>query len=538
MNRFELRLAGALLIAGALAGCRDGGNDGRDVTAALSRVLSTEGALTLTLGDTVRISDGVRDFYRARGQQAVWLNGDELSDQGTEVYRALAESGTDGLPPELYRFPAAQSILGRFANADTADQELADGERRQLLAELDLLLSEGMARYAQDLAQGTLDPKESGLDWQIPRETAPQESVLESIATGRPVAEVVTTLRPRSPQYARFMQAMERYRQAAKRGGWAQLPRGLDVAPGETAPGVVLLRQRFLLGPDQREAQLARAGEARPDHFDEQLVEAVKHFQARHSIDADGRLGATTLRELNHTIEERITELQLTMDRWRWLPHDMGESFLMVNVAGFEMEVVQGGQVVERMDVVVGQQNWKTPIFADTMEYLVVNPYWNVPPSILEDEIVPALDRDPNYLARNDMERTSDGGVRQRPGPKNALGRFKFMFPNHDNIYLHDTPADHLFARSRRDFSHGCIRLERPRDLAELLMRTATKRSPAELDGLLENFDEQWIKLDQKLPVYILYFTAWVEEDGTVRFHHDVYGRDEQLEQQAEQKLT
>ena len=334
------------------------------------------------------------------------------------------------------------------------------------------------------------------------------------------------------------MQVMERYRQSAARGGWQQIPRDLDAAPGEAAPGVVLLRERFLRGPDPVEARLANAGAARADYFDDQLVEAVKHFQERHSIEADGRLGPATIRELNHTIEERIAELQLNMDRWRWLPHEMGEKHVIVNVAGFELEVVQGGKVVDSMNVVVGQQNWHTPIFADTMEYLVVNPYWNVPPSILEDEIMPALEQDPNYLARNDMERTSDGGVRQRPGPKNALGRFKFMLPNKDNIYLHDTPAGHLFSRARRDFSHGCIRLERPRDMAELVMRTATQRSPSELDALLETNDEKWIKLDEQLPVYILYFTAWVQEDGTVRFHHDVYGRDERLEEQAEEKLT
>jgi murein L,D-transpeptidase YcbB/YkuD len=526
-----------LLLMGTV-GCAAGDGDGGGVPSAIGRLVASEGVVKLSLGDSLHVSEGVRKFYQSHQQQTIWLDGDELSERGEEMMAALRQSEVDGLPPDLYRVPTAEAILTRLASADTADAELADTERNALLAELDVLLSEGMARYAQDLAQGTVDPEaESQLAWEIPREHAPQQSVLEAIATGRPVADVVSQLRPRTPHYARFMQALARYRQVEARGGWKQLPRDLSIEAGDRAPGVALLRERFVLGPDPREAQLAQAGAAQPDVFDDQLVEAVKHFQTRHSIEADGQLGTGTLRELNHRVDERIAELRLNIDRWRWLPHELGARHLIVNVAGFEMEVVDNGRVVQTMDVVVGQQNWKTPIFADTMEYIVVNPYWNVPPSILEDEIVPALQQDPAYLERNGMERTSDGGVRQRPGPKNALGRFKFMFPNKDNIYLHDTPADHLFARTRRDFSHGCIRLERPRELAELLMRMATKRSPDDLDGMLETNQEQWIKLDEKLPVYILYFTAWVQEDGTVRFHHDVYGRDELLEEEA-QKLA
>ncbi|HSJ14237.1 MAG TPA: L,D-transpeptidase family protein [Longimicrobiales bacterium] len=528
----------AVAITVLLVGCGRGGADDGDVAASLARLLRADSPVRLTLGDTLYVSEGVRDFYRAREQRTAWLEGEELSEQGQQVYRALAGSERDGLPAELYHFPAVLAIEARFAAADTSDAKLDDAERSVLLAELDLLLSEGMARHAQHLAQGTLDPQEAGLHWEIPREQAPEENVLEALATGRPAAEVLAALRPTSPQYTRFRQALARYREAAERGGWPQVPRDLSVAPGESSPAVVTLRQRFVQGPDSTEARLASAGAARPDMYDEQLAEAVKHFQSRHSIDADGQLGPATLRELNHTVEERMAELRLNLDRWRWLPHDLGRKHVVVNVAGFEMEVIEDGRVIENMNVVVGQQNWRTPIFADTIEYLVVNPYWNVPPSILEDEIVPALAQDPNYLERNDMERTSDGGVRQRPGPKNALGRFKFMFPNPENIYLHDTPAGHLFSRTRRDFSHGCIRLERPRDLAELMLRTATSRSPSELDAMLETHDEKWIKLDEKIPIYILYFTAWVQEDGTVRFHHDVYGRDEQLEEQRTEKLT
>jgi murein L,D-transpeptidase YcbB/YkuD len=269
--------------------------------------------------------------------------------------------------------------------------------------------------------------------------------------------------------------------------------------------------------------------------YDRDLRDALRHFQDRVAIDGDGQVGSGTLRELNHAVEERIAEVKLNMDRWRWLPQDLGRLFVLVNIAGFELEVIENDQAIESMNVVVGKAGWSTPVFADTIEHVVVNPYWTPPPSIMEEEILPAIARDPGYLARNNFERTANGGVRQRPGPGNALGRYKFLFPNDDNIYLHDTPADHLFSRVRRDFSHGCIRLERPADLARLLLAKASTHSPASLEGLVATGSEKWITLRKPVPVYLVYFTAWVKEDGTLRFHHDVYGHDEDLESQSEE---
>jgi murein L,D-transpeptidase YcbB/YkuD len=190
------------------------------------------------------------------------------------------------------------------------------------------------------------------------------------------------------------------------------------------------------------------------------------------------------------------------------------------------------------MNVVVGQNNWKTPIFADTMEKMVVNPSWNVPQSIMEAEIGPAMARDPNYLASHNMELTKEGTARQLPGGDNALGQFKFNFPNKDNIYLHDTPAKTLFSRTDRNFSHGCIRLEHPRALADLLMVKAAHQDSTQINSLLASGQEKWVTFKDKWPVYILYFTAFVKDDGTVRFHHDVYGRDEKLQDDKVGKVT
>jgi L,D-transpeptidase YcbB len=198
------------------------------------------------------------------------------------------------------------------------------------------------------------------------------------------------------------------------------------------------------------------------------------------------------------------------------------------------MEVVEQGRVIESMNVVVGRESTETPIFADSIRHVVVNPYWNVPDGIMARTIRPAMARDPSYLARHDME-VVDGRVRQRPGPQNSLGRYKFIFPNEHDVYLHDTPDGHLFSRSERAFSSGCVRIERPRDFARLLLRLQSDRDPDSLDPIFAGGKEQWIKLDRPLPVFLLYFTAWVQEDGSVRFHHDVYGRSEAMDAQAEE---
>jgi murein L,D-transpeptidase YcbB/YkuD len=286
--------------------------------------------------------------------------------------------------------------------------------------------------------------------------------------------------------------------------------------------------------------------------FDESLKQALEHFQERHSIDADGAMGPTTLEQLNTSADQRVQQLRLNLDQWRWLPDDLGDRYILVNVAGFEMELVENDSVLIAMDVVVGQEGWETPIFRDTLESIVVNPYWNVPSGIMADEVLPALQRDPGYLARNNMEvlrgdRVVDASsidwsqvsgntnyrVRQKQGPNNALGQVKFLFPNENDIYLHDTPARAPFDASNRAFSHGCIRLEKPLELARILLDRTTETPSSRLDDLLARDGEQWIRVTEPVPVYILYFTAWAADDGSVRFHPDVYERDERLNERA-----
>jgi L,D-transpeptidase YcbB len=497
--------------------------------------LGDDSLVTLTDGDTVHISGKTLEFYEGRNFEAAWVGPKELLDRGRSVHEALGRSEEDGLPSERYRYDVVNRLLAAL-ETDDRDARLADSVAVRYLADVDLLLTEGFNRYARDLVMGTLDPKDAGIDWRIATETPREEVVLNNVLSGRDPNEIVEVLRPSILYYDRMRAALAQYRQAAERGGWPAIPEGETLKEGERNPAVAVLRQRLAASTDGREAQLAGAGAGDPTLFDASLKQAVERFQHRHSIDADGAVGDGTLKELNHTVEERIAELKLNLDRWRWLPNDLGERFIMVNIAGFELEVVDNGSTVESMNVVVGRLDRQTPVFADSMQFVVVNPYWNVPDGIFQRDVQPAMQRDPAYLAKNNMEMV-DGRVRQKPGPRNSLGRYKFMFPNEFDVYLHDTPDGHLFSRTQRDFSSGCIRLERPEDFARLMLNMLSDRGESQLDTHLTHWNEQWIKLDRTMPVYLLYFTAWVEEDGTVRFHHDVYGRDEQMAPQVEDRL-
>jgi len=231
-------------------------------------------------------------------------------------------------------------------------------------------------------------------------------------------------------------------------------------------------------------------------------------------------------------VQERIRQIEINLERWRWLPSSLGESYVWVNVPEFRMELIDKGRKAIDMAVVVGKQQSQTPVFSDQMEYLELNPEWNIPTSIAENEILPKLASDPGYLARHNMEFVGDGAnqrIRQRSGPDNPLGQVKFMFPNEHDVYLHDSPADHLFSREERDFSHGCIRLERPVQLAEYLLRDKPDWSGTKVREAIVSGEHRTVKLPHKLPVHILYFTAWVEDNGSVNFRKDVYGHDAKL---------
>jgi L,D-transpeptidase YcbB len=528
------RDAAAVLAAGVLATACGGGAELQSRTGeaigAMLRTLPGDSVVTLATGDTLHVSATTMAFYRGREWHAAWIGSAGPHERGTAVHESLGRAWEDGLPPARYRHEVARNVLERLEA--TGETRLSDSLAVRHLASLDLLLSEGFNRLTRDLLDGMLDPSQAGLDYRITRESPPAGSLLDHVLAGEAPADLVAQLRPSIPHYDRMRTALLAFHEAESAGGWSRVNSGAALQEGARAAGVTELRQRLIDGIDAEEAALAGRGAADPSLFDVDLKRAVQRFQERHAIEPDGAVGPTTLRELNHTVQEWIAEIRLNLDRWRWLPSDLGERYVIVNIAGFELEVVEQGQVIESMNVVVGMESTQTPVFADSIRFVVVNPYWNVPDGIMARTIAPAMALDPNYLAKHDME-IVDGRVRQRPGPQNSLGRYKFIFPNEFDVYLHDTPDGHLFSRAERAFSSGCVRIERPRDFARLLLRLQSDRDPDSLDAIRASGEERWIELDRPLPVYLLYFTAWAQEDGTVRFHHDVYGRSEALDEQA-----
>ncbi len=318
---------------------------------------------------------------------------------------------------------------------------------------------------------------------------------------------------------------------------------------------VTVLRRRLEASGD-----LAPATSEVPVRFDADVKEAVKRFQRRHGLDTDGVVGKGTLAALNVSAGDRVRQLELNLERWRWLPLDLGESYILVNIPGFDLEVIEGGRMVLAMRVVVGRPYRRTPVFSSPMTYLVFSPYWHVPPSLAVQDVLPAVQKEGDYLAKksikvfrgwgSEAEEVDPAAVdwsslkregfpyrfRQEPGPDNALGGVKFMFPNPYNVYLHDTPSRELFRRTERTFSSGCIRIEKPLELAEYLLREAAGWSPENITAASQKGMEQTVRLPRPIPVHLLYWTSWVDQAGTIHFRNDVYGRDRLLDEALKDK--
>jgi len=290
-----------------------------------------------------------------------------------------------------------------------------------------------------------------------------------------------------------------------------------------------------------------------------ELLSGLKHFQRRHGLTETGKLDPATLAAMNVSVQDRVHQIEINLERWRWLPQDLGRRYILVNVPAFELNGFEDDKLAITMPVVVGKEFKPTPLFSDRMTYIVLNPSWNLPDSIVKEEVLPRLQTDPDYLTRNEIEVLPPEGneavdassiewmsvdsdnleyrFRQKPGDENSLGRIKFMFPNQFDVYLHDTPNEQLFKRTKRDFSHGCVRVSRPVDLAEWILKDSpdwTREKLAEkitdnVEQTGEDLTEETIKIPRPLPVYILYWTAWVQDDKTVSFRDDLYDEDKRL---------
>lgn len=467
-------------------------------------------------------------YYQENGGSLLWV-GHERMDQFVARLRAAAQ---DGLDPRTY--PADQ--LAKLAEATRQ----TDTRSRAII---ELYFSAAFLEYASDIRVGRLLPHKVDPNFFLTNRAIDQLAALNGLGGARSVDAFFDGWQPQAPDYAALKRALADYMAIEGTGGWPSVPLGDTLKPGMTDVRVPLLRARLAITDG---APPGRPGAAAT--YDEELVAAVKWFQKRHGLEDDGAVGRNTVSALNVPVADRIAEIVVAMERWRWMPENLGRDHLIVNIAGFDLKHVTAGKVVDRMAVVVGKPYSRTPVFSDRVRYLEFNPYWNVPSNIAIKEELPKLKANPAGLAASGFEAVRGDQVyrltdidwsqygpgnfpfllRQRPGPSNALGRVKFMFPNQFNVYLHDTPSRGAFDANSRAFSHGCVRLSRPLDLAtEVLSRTAGW-DRRRINAVIAGGDRTTVNLAQPLPIHITYLTAWVDK-GTPNFRNDIYEQDAKL---------
>jgi L,D-transpeptidase YcbB len=541
MNRFKpYRIAALLLLPPVLAGCRQTPKETSPATShataqppqsfqAASRTIQaaveskTVPAAVRGEKEREQAWKEMRSFYEKRRFQPVWITPAGPLPQARELIDAIDPLADEGLDPQRYPKDALNAALQGAAKPDTDDPH--DREIQRRLAEADMSLTYTYLTMAAHLASGRLQPETLNVDWYTkPRHVELESRLEQALQPGGSVIRTLHGYAPASKDYARLRAALARYRGLAARGGWPVV--GVQLKKGDRGEKVRLLRTRLAAEGDLRPPGVPEDVTA----YDATVEDAVARFQHRHGFKPTGKLDSDTLAELDVPVEERIRQIQVNLERWRWLPDDFGRRYIEVNIPEFRMKLVEDGKTTLDMRVVVGKaQQSRTPVFSDKMTYLELNPAWNIPKDIVKKEIEPAAAKHPGYLARKHIEVVNGTEYRQRPGPENPLGRVKFMFPNQFDIYLHDTPADHLFAKSERDFSHGCIRLEKPLDLAEALLKDDPRWTPEALQEAIDSGEQKTVSIPRPLPVHILYFTAWVDDDGTVEFRRDVYGHDAKL---------
>lgn len=485
------------------------------------------------LGNILSGDDALSRFYRERNYTLAWSHAaDRLA-----LLKTIAAAERHGLAPADYN-------LGQLERVATRDTSELDAEAQ---ADIDLLLTDSALLLASHLRHGKVNAESLHPEPSADHPDRNIENLLTRALESGDVGVALSRLAPSDPGYQQLLDA--RAFMAALMGTpWQSIGEGTTIRPGGVDMRLTLIRQRLSALGDHAVVDDHRARVGIP-RYDPELVQAVQRFQARHGLDDDGLIGRDTLAALNLTPSERLARIDANLERWRWLPDTPGDTHIVVNIAGFELTMIRNGEVVLRTRVIVGRPYRPTPLFSDSIRHLVFNPSWTVPRSIMIEDQLPIIRQNPGYL-RNlgfslyrgwgpDREPVDPDSVDwwalsedyfpfqliQEPGPSNALGQVKFMFPNEFDVYLHDTPARHLFSRSRRSFSSGCIRVENSLELARQLLKHQNGWSPNRLSSVLDSRELTTVHLQTPVPVHLEYWTAWVDEAGTLQLRDDIYQR-------------
>ena len=473
-------------------------------------------------------------FYRERKYKPLWLDAKGRLNRAYDLLHTIIHAEDEGLEPSDYYLEEIKKYW--------------DSKQHGESIYLDLLLTAALYRYSNHVYSGRFDPRDLDVDWHIQNRPLDVRSLFADVAKKKSIAQTLKELPPQHSGYQLLKKELRRFRELKQQGGWQKFKQGPTLEPGMHHRQVKQLRQRLEMTGDLVECCLRDI-----DIFDQTLAEAVKRYQLRHGLQADGRVGGQTRRSLNITVDARLRQIRINMERWRWLPRKLGKRYLIVNMTGFELYIVDNDSAVLAMPVIIGKSYRSTPSFSGLISTMEYNPYWTVPANMTVEDYVPRQINDPSFFAKKSFKLYRGWGqnaleidpqtvnwkqvdkehfpywLRQDPGPKNALGRVKFLFSNPYEIYLHGTPDKHLFDRVVRTFSAGCIRVKDPVQLAAYLLNDGSQQMEEEILANIHLGTNQKLSLPTAVPIYLVYWTAWVDQYGSINFRHDIYGRDARL---------
>ncbi len=505
--------------------------------------------------DRICGSDVLPDFYRARDFRPAWIDNGLVLADAAAFLGALRLVAADGLNPENYHLAALEALLTEIK---AIKAKRGRSVRPEALADLEMLLTDAFLLCGSHLVHGQVNPETIQSEWFIKGRYEDLAAVLGKGLAAKDIPGALDSLRPSHAIYKGLKKAIRDYWALADAGGWPEFPPGPKLVKGDRDARVEALRKTLAATGDL----LAAESDGDPDFFDDGLERSVKAFQRRHGLEPDGAVGVGTATVLNVPAAERLTQIRANLERWRWITQDLGERYILVNVADFKVGVVEAGREVLAMPAVVGSAYRRTPDFSGRLSYIEINPAWTVPPKLAREDILPKIRKNPGYLREKGIRVFRDWRegapeidpadidwsqvkaddlsykFRQDPGPQNSLGRIKFMFPNKFDVYLHDTPERGLFSRAVRDFSSGCIRVEKPVELAEYVLRDDPDWRRDKLLAAMEDRETRVIKLRNSLGVHLLYWTAWLADDGRVQFRKDIYLRDAALYRALEERAS
>lgn len=452
------------------------------------------------------IAVNMRDFYNIRNFEFAWFDSNGPTEQALG-FRSLYKYSTDSVNKKLDR--QLDDMLMHETRIDPKDPQIV---------KIELQLTKRFVRYSLDTYK---DAEIANREFEVfvPIKKVSASALADSILTRK--NEDNTKYAASNPYYNGLKEQLAKYVEINKKGGWDTISyhSKIKYIAGKNFPEMLAIKKRLIATGEFTVTDTT-------DTFTPELDDAIKDYQTNEGITPDGKITPALIKSLNVPVAARIQQILINMERMRWMPTKKEGKLILVNIPEFMLHITEGDKHVIHMAVVVGKEGHTTTMFADDLEQVVFSPYWNIPSSIVKKEIEPAIAKNSNYLAQNNMERTSDGGIRQLPGPKNSLGRVKFLFPNSFNIYFHDTPAKSLFEKDNRAASHGCIRLSEPVVMANYLLKDSPEWTPEKIEEAMNRGVEKTVQLKHSVPVIITYYTAWVDENNKMNFRNDVYGND------------